>query len=73
MYLDHEPEITVKLDSRGPVGSDFCQLGSAEKKQRDDTTSQFVFCLPEASTGLLQSEDTVSREREEREREREAT
>ena len=38
MYLDHEPEITVKLDS--PAGWHFCQLGFSGKTK---LTSQSFF------------------------------
>ena len=40
MYLDHEPEITVKLDS--PVGSLFVNLVSLEKHKVDDESICFL-------------------------------
>ena len=55
MYLDHEPEITVKLDSS--VGSVFVNLVSLEKLKLDDESICFLFARTDQkvlSTGHLQ-------------------
>lgn len=64
MYLDHEPEITVKLDSS--VGSVFVNLVSLEKLKLDDESICFLFARTDQkvlSTGHLQWK-TVRKHRE---------